>query len=120
MGSGTLFPPLKSFESRRAAVWVANRPWIAASVLVACAAVLILRSAGAGDELTWALLVAAAVLCTFTAVRIVRALNGLYRCPECGTLPYQTVTDYKCGGLGPTRADFMSPTVCPKCGARLR
>ena len=52
--------------------------------------------------------------------RVVRALNVLYRCPKCGVLPYQTLNEYKCGGLGPSRANFMSPTHCPKCGTRVR
>jgi hypothetical protein len=113
-------PDPASFEARRSAVWAANRPWLAGWVVLACAAIVMLKSAGATNELTWLLALASIVLGVTTVTRIVKALNALYRCPVCGTLPYQNVTDYKCGGLGPTRRDFMSPTVCPKCGTRLR
>jgi len=44
----------------------------------------------------------------------------LYRCPNCGVLPYRTLNEYKCGGLGPTRSNFMSPRACPHCGTRIR
>jgi predicted RNA-binding Zn-ribbon protein involved in translation (DUF1610 family) len=108
------------FEARRSAVWAENRPWIAGSVVLLCAAIVMLKFAGAQNELTWLLAVASVTLGAATIARIVKGLNALYRCPNCGTLPYQDVTDYKCGGLGPTRRDFMSPTACPNCGTRLR
>jgi hypothetical protein len=85
-----------------------------------CAALVVFKSAGATNELGWLLAAASVALGAATVARIVKGLNALYRCPNCGALPYQNVTDYKCGGLGPTRRDFMSPTVCPKCGAALR
>jgi len=113
-------PEGANFEARRSAVWAENRPWIAGWVVVLCAAIVMLKAAGAANELTWLLAAAAAVLGAVTVVRIVRGLNALYRCPNCGTMPYQSVTDYKCGGLGPTWRDFMSPSVCPKCGTKLR
>ena len=113
-------PESATFEARRAAVWAENRPWIAGWVVLLCAAVVILKSAGASNELTWLLATACIVVGGTTVARVVRGLNALYRCPNCGILPYQNVNDYKCGGLGPTRRDFMSPTVCPKCGTRLR
>jgi uncharacterized membrane protein len=113
-------PVAADFEARRSAVWAENRPWIAGWVVVFSAAIVMLRSAGAENELTWLLAAASVVLGVVTIVRVVTGLNALYRCPNCGTVPYQNVTDYKCGGLGPTRRDFMSPTVCPKCGVKLR
>lgn len=113
-------PERAKFEARRAAVWAESRPWIAGWVVVLCAAIVMLKAAGAANELTWLLAAAAAVLGAVTLMRILRGLNALYRCPNCGTLPYQSVTDYKCGGLGPTGRDFMSPGVCPKCAMKLR
>jgi hypothetical protein len=71
-------------------------------------------------QLSWAAAMLAGGLVAVTIVRVVRALNLLYRCPNCGVLPYRTLTDYKCGGLGPTRANFMSPRTCPQCGTRIR
>ena len=53
-----------------------------------------------------------------TVTRIVRALNALYRCPNCGVLPCQTLNEYKCGGLGPSRSDFMSPTPFARSAVR--
>ncbi|HZP94273.1 MAG TPA: hypothetical protein VFB20_15540 [Burkholderiales bacterium] len=109
-----------AFEAHRAAVWRGNRIWLLASALLIAAAALLAATPNAPSGLQWALGLAAAALSGITVARIVRGLDSLYRCPNCGTLPYQTLRDYKCGGLGPTRRDFMSPTVCPKCGTRLR
>ena len=109
-----------AFEAHRSAVWRGNRFWLLASALLIAAAVLLADTPNAPAELQWTLGLGAAALSGITVWRIVRGLDGLYRCPNCGTLPYQTLRDYKCGGLGPTRRDFMSPTVCPKCGTRLR
>lgn len=109
-----------TFESRRAEIWKVNRRWVFAS---ACAVALVLMFASlanAPGDLTWMLALGASGLLAVTLTRIVRALNALYRCPNCGALPYQTLDEYKCGGLGPTRSNFMSPTHCPKCGTRLR
>lgn len=87
---------------------------------LSCALAALVVAAGSRGELPWALLALCATLIIFTIRRIVRGLDQLYRCPNCATLPYQTLTDYKCGGLGPSRSDFMSPRACPKCGTRLR
>ena len=71
-------------------------------------------------QLFWMAAMVTAGLVAVTIARVVRALNTLYRCPKCGVLPYQTLNEYKCGGLGPTRANFMSPRACPHCGTRIR
>ncbi len=120
MAANASLPEPLSFEARRSAIWAANRLWMSAWVVLFFAAIVMLRSAGTTNELAWLLAVASVVLGTVTIGRIVKGLNALYRCPNCGTLPYQNVTDYKCGGLGPTRRDFISPALCPKCGTRLR
>ena len=72
------------------------------------------------EQLSWTAAMVTAALVAVTIARVVRALNVLYRCPNCGVLPYQTLNEYKCGGLGPSRSNFMSPTHCPKCATRLR
>ncbi len=71
-------------------------------------------------QLSWTAAVLTAGLVAITVARIVRALHVLYRCPNCGVLPYQTLNEYKCGGLGPSRSNFMSPRACPHCGTRIR
>jgi hypothetical protein len=71
-------------------------------------------------QLAWFAATMTAALVAVTTVRIVRALHVLYRCPECGVLPYQALNEYKCGGLGPSRSNFMSPRACPHCGTRIR
>ena len=112
--------PDTRFEIRRTAIWHANRNWILVSVGAVALLVLPAGLASTAPQLAGMLLFAATAIVAVTVGRIVRALNSLYRCPSCGVLPYHTVSDYKCGGLGPTRADFMSPTRCPHCGTRLR
>jgi hypothetical protein len=112
--------PDTTFEARRAEIWKVNRRWVFASAAAAALVAMFASLANAPRNLAWALALGAGVLLVVTLTRIVRALNALYRCPNCGTLPYQTLSEYKCGGLGPTRANFMSPTHCPKCGTRLR
>lgn len=109
-----------TFEARRSAIWKANRRWVFGSVLAVALAAMLASLANAPPEFAWMLGLTAAAFLVVTAVRVVRALNALYRCPNCGLLPYQTLNEYKCGGLGPTRSDFMSPTHCPGCGAKLR
>lgn len=109
-----------TFEARRSAIWQANRRWVFASVLAVCAMALLAQQTNASPDLAWVVVLTAGGLVSITIARLVRALNALYRCPNCGLLPYQSVNEYKCGGLGPTRSDFMSPTACPKCGTRLR
>ncbi|HEV8260225.1 MAG TPA: hypothetical protein VGQ19_05645 [Burkholderiales bacterium] len=109
-----------TFESRRAEIWKVNRRWVFASAAAAASVVMSAGLANAPPDLAWALALGAGALLAVTLTRIVKALNALYRCPNCGVLPYQTLNEYKCGGLGPTRSNFMSPTHCPKCGTRLR
>jgi hypothetical protein len=112
-------PSSASFETRRHAVWRGSRRWLFCTALC-CALAVVMLAAGGRGELAWVLVAASVALVAVTANRIVRGLDRLYRCPNCGTLPYQTLTDYKCGGLGPSRSDFMSPRICPSCGTRLR
>ena len=71
-------------------------------------------------QLFWTAAIVTAGLIVVTISRIARALNVLYRCPNCGVLPYQTLNEYKCGGLGPSRSNFMSPRASPHCGTRIR
>ena len=109
-----------NFEYRRAAIWVVNR-WLVSACIVACALFLTLR--GTLDlpaQFAWTAGMLAAGLIALTVWRVVRALHVLYRCQHCGTLPYRTLSEYKCGGLGPARANFMSPRSCPQCGAQIR
>ena len=112
--------PDTTFETRRSEIWRANRGWVFASASAVALAVMFASLANAPWNLTWLIAVGAACLLAVSVTRIVRALNALYRCPHCGVIPYQTLSEYKCGGLGPTRSNFMSPTHCPKCGTRLR
>ncbi len=109
-----------TFEARRAAIWKLNRRWVFASAAAVALVGMFAGLANVPRDLAWALVLGAGGLLSVTVTRIVRALNTLYRCPDCGVLPYQTLSEYKCGGLGPTRSNFMSPTHCPKCGTRLR
>ena len=109
-----------TFETRRAAIWTVNRRWVFASAAAVALVMMFAGLANAPRDLTWALALGAGALLAVTVTRIVWALNTLYRCPNCGLLPYQTLSEYKCSGLGPTRSNFMSPTHCPKCGTRLR
>lgn len=111
---------LPDFEYRRRAIWVQNRLLVYAC-LVACFLLLILAEVfNIPTQLAWAEAALAAGLIALTIARVVRALNVLYRCPDCGVLPYSTLNEYKCGGLGPSRSNFMSPRACPQCGARIR
>jgi hypothetical protein len=32
----------------------------------------------------------------------------------------EALIEHKCGGLGPTRANFISPRACSHCGTRIR
>ena len=112
--------PDTTFETRRSAIWKVNRRWVFASAAAVALVVMFTGLANAPRELAWVLALGAGGLLAVTLTRVVRALNVLYRCPNCGALPYQALNDYKCGGLGPTRSNFMSPTHCPKCGTRLR
>lgn len=109
-----------AFESRRTAIWRKNRRWVIATATALAFLILIAALADVPAELTWISALIAAALFAITIARVVRALNVLYRCPNCGVLPYRTLNEYKCGGLGPTRANFMSPRACPHCGTRIR
>ena len=112
--------PDSRFEIRRAAIWQGNRNWLLASAASLALLAVLAGLDNATPQLAGALIVSAAATIGVTVARVVRALNALYRCPNCGAQPYLTLNEYKCGGLGPTRANFMSPTHCPKCGTRLR
>jgi hypothetical protein len=108
------------FKSRRSAIWFTNRLWVIASLVLMLFLVMLGSLDNAPRDPILVLAAATAVAVFFTLARIVRALDALYRCPNCGTQPYQALSDYKCGGLGPSRSDFMSPTHCPNCGTRIR
>ena len=109
-----------TFESRRAEIWRVNRRWVLASAAAVALVVMLAGLVNAPRDLAWALVLGAGILLAVTVTRIVRALNALYCCPNCGVPPYQALNEYKCGGLGPTRSNFMSPTHCPMCRTRLR
>jgi predicted RNA-binding Zn-ribbon protein involved in translation (DUF1610 family) len=108
------------FNTRRSAIWFANRRCMIASLVSVLLLAMLGNLDNAPRDPILVLAFAAAALVFFTLGRIVRALDALYRCPKCGTQPYQALSDYQCGGLGPSRSDFMSPTHCPNCGTRIR
>jgi len=110
----------ENFEHRRARIWRANRALIVGSVAAIALALLVAQVLNVPAQLFWLAAGAAGALAAFTVARLVRALDALYRCPNCGLLPYRTLNEYKCGGLGPTRSNFMSPRACPYCGTRIR
>jgi predicted RNA-binding Zn-ribbon protein involved in translation (DUF1610 family) len=109
-----------NFEYRRIQIWQMNRLLVICSVAALALMVALVSMLNMPAQLSWTAAMLAGGLVTVTMVRVVRALNLLYRCPNCGVLPYRTLTDYKCGGLGPSRANFMSPRTCPQCGTRIR
>ena len=111
---------VSNFENRRTQIWQVNRRlvFVCFTAIALLAIVVSVLNMPVQLSLTAASLTAGLV--AVTIARIVSALNTLYRCPNCGVLPYQTLNEYKCGGLGPTRANFMSPRACPQCGTRIR
>jgi len=109
-----------SFEYRRVQIWRMNRALVLGSVTAIALTVIVASVLNMPAQLSWLAAVLAGALAAFTIARVVRALNVLYRCPNCGLLPYRTLNEYKCGGLGPTRSNFMSPRACPYCGTRIR
>ncbi len=111
---------LSNFEHRRTQIWQVNRRWLFGCAASIALLVVVAGIANLPAQVCWAAIVVAAGLVAITVFRVVRALNVLYRCPNCGVLPYQALNEYKCGGLGPTRANFMSPRACPHCGTRIR
>ena len=111
---------ISTFETRRTEIWRVNRRLVFGCVAAIVFMTFVASSLNMPVQLSWMAAMLTAGLVTVTIVRIVRALNGLYRCPNCGVLPYQTLNEYKCGGLGPTRSNFMSPRACPHCGTRIR
>jgi hypothetical protein len=111
---------LADFRNRRVAIWVQNR-WLVYACLVVCPLLLTLAGAlNVPAQLAWTAVTLAAGLIALTVARVVRALHVLYRCPNCGLLPYRMLNEYKCGGLGPARSNFMSPGTCPQCGTQIR
>jgi hypothetical protein len=110
---------LPDFKYRRSAIWVQNR-WLVYACLVICVLLILAGAMNLPAQLAWTAGTLAASLIAVTVARTVRALHVLYRCPNCGVLPYRMLTEYKCGGLGPARANFMSPRICPQCGTQIR
>ena len=111
---------IATFETRRTEIWRVNRRLVFGCVAAIALMTIVASMLNMPVQLSWTAAMLTAGLVTVTIVRIVRALNGLYRCPNCGVLPYQTLNEYKCGGLGPNRSNFMSPRTCPHCGTRIR
>ena len=111
---------IATFETRRTEIWRVNRRLVFGCVAAIALMTIVASMLNMPVQLSWTAAMLTAGLVTVTIVRIVRALNGLYRCPNCGVLPYQTLNEYKCGGLGPNRSNFMSPRACPHCGTRIR
>jgi len=112
--------PVANFEQRRTEIWLVNRRMVFGCLAAIALLIIVVSILNMPVQLSWAAAMVTAGLVVVTITRVVRALNGLYRCPKCGVLPYQTLNEYKCGGLGPTRANFMSPRACPHCGTRIR
>ncbi|MBI3527868.1 MAG: hypothetical protein HY067_07855 [Betaproteobacteria bacterium] len=111
---------LSSFEQRRTEIWRVNRRMVFGCFAAIALLAIVVSVLNMPVQLSWTAAMVTAGLVAVTIIRVVRALNALYRCPNCGVLPYQTLNEYKCGGLGPTRANFMSPRACPHCGTRIR
>ena len=111
---------VSNFEHRRTQIWRVNRRMVFGCLAAIALLAIVLSVLNMPVQLAWAAAMVTAGLVAVTITRVVRALNVLYRCPNCGVLPYQTLNEYKCGGLGPTRANFMSPRACPHCGTRIR
>jgi predicted RNA-binding Zn-ribbon protein involved in translation (DUF1610 family) len=109
-----------NFEYRRARIWRVNRPLVFGCVTAIAFVFIVADRLNMPAQVFWAVAALTGGLVAMTVIRVVRALNVLYRCPKCGVLPYQTLNEYKCGGLGPSRANFMSPRACPHCGTRIR
>jgi hypothetical protein len=113
-------PRLTTFERRRTEIWRDNRHMVFGCAAALGLMMIVVSILNMPVQLFWIAAMVTAGLVAVTIARVVRALNTLYRCPKCGVLPYQTLNEYKCGGLGPTRANFMSPRACPHCGTRIR
>lgn len=111
---------VSNFEHRRTQIWRVNRRMVFGCFAAIALLAIVVSVLNMPVQLSWTAALVTAGLVAVTIARIVSALNVLYRCPNCGVLPYQTLNEYKCGGLGPTRANFMSPRACPHCGTRLR
>jgi len=111
---------LSTFEFRRTQIWRVNRPFVFGCVLAIALVAVVANVVNMPVQLSWTVIGLTAALIAMTIIRVVRALNVLYRCPHCGVLPYQTLNEYKCGGLGPNRANFLSPRACPHCGTKIR
>jgi hypothetical protein len=111
---------VSTFEHRRTQIWQVNRRLVFGCCAAIALLAIVVSVLNMPVQLSWAAATLATVLVVVTITRIVAALNALYRCPNCGVLPYQTLNEYKCGGLGPNRANFMSPRACPHCGTRIR
>lgn len=109
-----------SFEHRRTEIWRLNRRMVFGCFAAIALLAIVVSVLNMPVQLSWMAAMVTAGLVAVTITRIVRALNVLYRCPNCGVLPYRALNEYKCGGLGPTRANFMSPRACPHCGMRIR
>ncbi len=110
---------VSTFEIKRLEVWRANRGLL----LVCAASFAALLSVTPGNvpvAIFWVVASLTAIVTATTVARLVGGLTMLYRCPGCGTIPYRVLEEYKCGGLGPARASFMSPSACPQCGTRIR
>src|SRR3954470_9845815 len=89
---------LSNFEDRRTTIWVVNR-WLVYACIVACTLLLTFISIlDMPAQFSWTAGVLATGLIALTVGRAARALHVLYRCPNCGTLPYRTLNEYKCGG----------------------
>ncbi len=111
---------VSNFEHRRTQIWRVNRRMVFGCFAAIALLAIVVSVLNMPVQLSWTAVLVTAGLVAVTIARIVSALNVLYRCPNCGVLPYQTLNEYKCGGLGPTRANFMSPRACPHCGTRIR
>jgi len=109
-----------NFEYRRTEIWLVNRRLVFGCVAATALLIVVASILNMPVQLSWTAALLVAGLVAVTTFRVVKALNVLYRCPNCGVLPYRTLNEYKCGGLGPTRANFMSPRACPHCGTRIR
>jgi hypothetical protein len=111
---------VSTFEHHRTEIWRANRHLVFGCFAAIALLAIVVSVLNMPVQLSWTAATLTAGLVAVTIIRIVAALNVLYRCPHCGVLPYRTLHEYKCGGLGPTRANFMSPRACPHCGTRIR
>jgi undecaprenyl pyrophosphate phosphatase UppP len=111
-----------AFKQRRRDTWKAIRIWLLVEALAVATFLAVPNAHSMRDMSLWQLntLFGAFVVMGAAIIAITFAIKRHYRCPKCEAIPMNSWATLGPSTFGVYSGVALNPSVCRKCGARLR